>query len=171
MKLTTVIEAYITLQQSLGLRSKTARRTLRRFGRQMGDVHIDDIQAEQVLDFLQGSGPLSSTWRTKYRLLFGLYRFAISRGYVATSPLPPNLPKFPPQQTPYIYSTIVAACFPCQMARIHVSLRLVLERAGTIRVSSRCFNAFGTLLALDVRRGNCVRQECMTSDTRQQSTG
>lgn len=105
MKLTAVIEAYITLQQSLGLRSKTAKRTLRRFGRQMGDVHIDDIQAEQVLDFLQGSGPLSSTWRTKYRLLSGLYRFANSRGYVATSPLPPNLPKFPPQQTPYIYST------------------------------------------------------------------
>jgi len=105
MKLTTVIEAYITLQQSLGLRSKTARRTLRRFGRQLGDVHIDNIQAEQVLDFLQGSGPLSSTWRTKYRLLFGLYRFAISRSYVETSPLPPTLPKFPPQQTPYIYST------------------------------------------------------------------
>lgn len=105
MKLATVIEAYIALQQSLGLRSKTARRSLRRFGRQMGDVHIDNIQSEQVLGFLQGTGPLSSTWRTKYRLLFGLYRFAISRGHVATSPLPLTLPKFPPQQTPYIYST------------------------------------------------------------------
>ena len=105
MKLATVIEAYIALQQSLGLRSKTARRSLRRFGNQMGDVHIGNIQPEQVLEFLQGTGPLSSTWRTKYRLLFGLYRFAISRGHVATSPLPPTLPKFPPQQTPYIYST------------------------------------------------------------------
>jgi integrase len=105
MKLATVIEAYIALQQSLGLRSKTARRSLRRFGRQMGDVHIGDIQPEQVLGFLQGTGPLSSTWRTKYRLLSGLYRFALSRGHVAASPLPPTLPKFPPQQTPYIYST------------------------------------------------------------------
>ena len=105
MKLATVIEAYIALQQSLGLRSKTAKRSLRRFGNQMGDVHIGNIQPEQVLEFLQGTGPLSSTWRTKYRLLFGLYRFAISRGHVATSPLPPTLPKFPPQQTPYIYST------------------------------------------------------------------
>lgn len=105
MKLATVIEAYIALQQSLGLRSKTAMRSLRRFGRLMGDVHIDNIQPEQVLGFLQGTGPLSSTWRTKYRLLFGLYRFAISRGHVATSPLPATLPKFPPQQTPYIYST------------------------------------------------------------------
>lgn len=105
MKLATVIEAYIALQQSLGLRSKTAMRSLRRFGRQMGDVHIGKIPPEQVLGFLQGTGPLSSTWRTKYRLLFGLYRFAISRGHVATSPLPPTLPKFPPQQSPYIYST------------------------------------------------------------------
>ncbi|MBV6274462.1 tyrosine-type recombinase/integrase [Alcaligenaceae bacterium CGII-47] len=105
MKLVTVIEAYIAVQQSLGLRSKTSMRSLRRFGRQLGDVHIGNIQPEQVLGFLQGTGPLSSTWRTKYRLLFGLYRFAISRGYAATSPLPSSLPKFPPQQSPYIYST------------------------------------------------------------------
>lgn len=105
MKLATVIEDYIALQQSLGLRSKTARRSLRRFGRQMGDVHITDLQSERVLSFLRGTGPLSSSWRTKYRLLFGFYRFAISRGHVAVSPLPTTLPKFPPQQTPYIYST------------------------------------------------------------------
>jgi integrase/recombinase XerD len=105
MKLASVIEAYIALQQSLGLRSKTASRSLRRFGRQMGDVHIADIQPESVLSFLQGAGPLSSTWRTSYRLLSGLYRFAISRGHVAVSPLPTTLPRFPPQQTPYIYST------------------------------------------------------------------
>jgi site-specific recombinase XerD len=105
MKLATVIEAYIVLQQSLGLRSKTARQSLRRFGRQMGDVHICNVQPERVLGFLQGTGPLSSNWRVKYRLLSGLYRFAISRGHVAASPLPPTLPKFPPQQTPYIYST------------------------------------------------------------------
>jgi integrase/recombinase XerD len=105
MKLAAVIEAYIVLQQSLGLRSTTARRSLRRFGRQMGDVHIGSVQPEQVLGFLQGTAPLSSTWRVKYRLLSGLYRFAISRGHVAASPLPPTLPKFPPQQTPYIYST------------------------------------------------------------------
>jgi integrase/recombinase XerD len=105
MKLATAIEAYIELQRSIGLRSETARRTLRQFGRQMGDIDIDDIQAQAVLSFLQGTGPLSSAWRVKYRLLSGFYRFAISRSHVTASPLPPNLPKFPPQQTPYIYST------------------------------------------------------------------
>lgn len=105
MKLINVINAYIELQQSIGLRSETAKRTLRQFGRQMGNIQIDEVQAQQVLAFLQGSGPLSSAWRVKYRLLSGLYRFAISRGHIKDSPLPQSLPKFPPQQTPYIYST------------------------------------------------------------------
>jgi integrase/recombinase XerD len=105
MKLINVINAYIELQQSIGLRSETAKRTLRKFGRLMGDIQIDEVQAQQVLAFLQGSGPPSSTWRVKYRLLSGLYRFAISRGHVKESPLPRGLPRFPPQQSPYIYST------------------------------------------------------------------
>jgi len=41
----------------------------------------------------------------KHRVLTGLYRFAVSRGYVDNSPLPTTLPKLPPQQTPYVYST------------------------------------------------------------------
>lgn len=105
MKLINVINAYIELQRSVGLRSETAKRTLRQFWRQMGDIQIEEVQAHQVLAFLQGSGPPSSAWRTKYRLLSGLYRFAISRGHVEESPLPQGLPRLPPQQTPYIYST------------------------------------------------------------------
>jgi integrase len=41
----------------------------------------------------------------RYWVLSGLYRFAISRGYAAFSPLPTTFPKLPPQQTPYVYST------------------------------------------------------------------
>ena len=57
MKLINVINAYIELQRSIGLRSETAKRTLRQFGRLMGDIQIDEVQAQQVLAFLQGSGP------------------------------------------------------------------------------------------------------------------
>ncbi len=57
MKLAKVIEAYIELQRSIGLRSETARQALRRFRRQMGDIQIDKVQAQQVLGFLQGAGP------------------------------------------------------------------------------------------------------------------
>jgi integrase/recombinase XerD len=41
----------------------------------------------------------------KHSVLTGLYRFAVSRGYVDSSPLPTTAPKLPPQQTPYVYSS------------------------------------------------------------------
>ena len=105
MKLIAVIDAYIALQQSIGLHFETAKRTLHQFGRQMGDIQIDDVQESEVLAFLQGAGVLTGSWRNKYSLLSCFYRFAISRDYVKNSPLPLSQPKFPRQQTPYIYST------------------------------------------------------------------
>jgi integrase/recombinase XerD len=105
MKLIDVINAYVSLQQSLGMGFESAQRLLRRFARRMGDVSMDEIRPQQVADFLRGSGPLSATWVLKHRVLSGLYRFAISRGYANCSPLPTSLPMLPPQQTPYVYST------------------------------------------------------------------
>lgn len=100
-----VIEAYLTRQRSLGMRFESAGELLHRFGRAMGERPIEEVTAEAILDFLNGSGALTATWALKHRVLTGLYRFAISRGYVDSSPLPTTLPKLPPQQTPYVYST------------------------------------------------------------------
>jgi hypothetical protein len=63
------------------------------------------VTPEAIIDFLNGNGALTATWTLKHRVLTGLYRFAVSRGYVDNSPLPRTLPKLPPQQTPYVYST------------------------------------------------------------------
>jgi len=65
MKLIDVIHSYIVLRQSLGMRSTTAERTLRQFGRWLGDIRIEEVQRQEVLDFLRGSGQLSATWRVK----------------------------------------------------------------------------------------------------------
>jgi integrase len=105
MKLIDVIDAYVSRQRSLGTRFESAERMLRGFARSMGDVRIEAVRPQQVLDFLRGSGPLSATWALKHRVLSGLYRFAISRGHAKYAPLPTNLPSLPPQQTPYVYST------------------------------------------------------------------
>jgi site-specific recombinase XerD len=70
----------------------------------MGGVRIDEVTPQAVADFLQGTKPLSATWLLKHRVLSGFYRFAISRGYIGSSPLPTNLPKLTRQQTPYVYS-------------------------------------------------------------------
>jgi site-specific recombinase XerD len=105
MKLIDVIDAYVTLQRSLGMRFEAGRKLLRQFSREMGNPHIDQVRSEAVANFLQGKGALSATWTLKYRVLSGLYRFAISRGHVQSSPLPTSLPQLPPQQSPYVYST------------------------------------------------------------------
>ena len=100
-----VIDAYLTRQRSLGMRFDSAGELLHRFARAMGERPIQEVSAGAILDFLNGNGALTATWMLKHRVLTGLYRFAVSRGYVDSSPLPTTLPKLPRQQTPYVYST------------------------------------------------------------------
>jgi site-specific recombinase XerD len=104
MSLADVIDTYLTRQRSLGMRFDSAGELLHRFSRAMGDRRLQEVTPEAILHFLNGNGPLTATWALKHRVLTGLYRFAISRGYVDNSPLPTTLPKLPPQQTPYVYS-------------------------------------------------------------------
>jgi len=105
MNLQQLIEQYITFRQSLGKRFVSPACTLRAFGRTIGErAEANEVRAEQVNAFLQGDGPLTRTWHFKYTALRGLYRYAISRGYAAVSPLPVNVPKRPPSFVPYIYS-------------------------------------------------------------------
>jgi integrase len=105
MKLIDVVTAYIMLQQSLGLRFQSGGRLLRRFARLMGDIPVDAVRPEGVAAFLQGAAALSATWQLRHAILSGFYRFAISRGYVAFSPLPVSRPQLPLPQSPYVYST------------------------------------------------------------------
>lgn len=105
MELIKVVTAYVVMQRSLGMRFTSTDRLLRQFAREMGDIGMADVQSDLVAAFLHGAGNLTATWRLKYNVLSGFYRFAISRGYCTTCPLPTSLPKLPPSQTPYVYST------------------------------------------------------------------
>jgi integrase/recombinase XerD len=105
MNVAEVVEVYPARQRSLGMRFESAERLLHRFCRTLGNPEISKVAPELVATFLRGQGNLSASWLLRYRVLTGLYRFAIGRGYVGCSPLPTALPKLPPQQTPYVYST------------------------------------------------------------------
>jgi len=105
MKLIDVIDAYVSRQRSLGMRFEAAERLLHQFSRSVGDRLIHEVPPESVVDFLAGRHALTATWRLKHKVLSGLYRFAISRGYTDCSPLPIDLPRLSPPQTPYVYST------------------------------------------------------------------
>jgi integrase/recombinase XerD len=100
-----LIERYITFRQALGERFRTNAAYLRAFARAVG-IHADvaEVRAEQVNAFLAGTGPLTHSWYVRHNALVGFYRYATSRGHVATAPLPVVLPRRPASFVPYIYS-------------------------------------------------------------------
>jgi site-specific recombinase XerD len=88
----------------MGMRFCTEKRTLKSFCRAMGDIAIAEVEADRVLAYIAGTGPVTWFWHRKHTVLIGFYRFAIARRYVPTSPLPKVLPKPPQTFVPYIYS-------------------------------------------------------------------
>jgi integrase/recombinase XerD len=85
------------------------------------NVNLADVSPEKVNAFPLGKGPLTTSWYVRYNALQGFYRYAISRGFVAGSPLPSAIPKRPPAFQPFIYlpaelrrllNSIAACCRP-----------------------------------------------------------
>lgn len=126
MKLHALVTQYIAFRESSGEDFCSAARLLRQFSRAMGtEREAHEIQPAQVKTFLDGSRPLSSSWHRKQSILRGFYRYAITRGLVASSPLPAQAPKRPPAGTPYIYT--------------QEELRRLLEATTSLRHANRQF--------------------------------
>ena len=105
MNLQSICEQYAAFRKTLGERFEVNGRQLKAFCRAMGqNLDLADVSPEKVNAFLAGKGPLTTSWHVRYNALRGFYRYAISRGFVATSPLPLVIPKRPPAFQPYIYS-------------------------------------------------------------------
>jgi site-specific recombinase XerD len=146
VKLHTLISQYVAWRQSLGELFRSQRDILNSFCRRIGpEVDAAEIQPDRVSAFLAGAGPVTLTWHNKYQALKGLYHYALSRGYLTTSPLPTVVPKRPQTLVAYIYSSeelqrLLAAAFTYQKRReslepetVHTIL-LLLYGAG-LRVS------------------------------------
>ncbi len=105
MNLQEAIDRYIKWQRSHGAKFETSVVTLHLFAKGIdGQIDCDAVTRSQVLDYLAGNGPLTRYRENKYGALAGFYRYAISRGYASSSPLPDNEPKPPKSRPPYIYS-------------------------------------------------------------------
>jgi integrase/recombinase XerD len=104
MTLTQVVEEYVTVKRSTGLRFKNGAMILRTFTRVAGAIEVSDVTQDTVRAFLKKSGPITSGWHQKHYTLAGFFRFAMQRGLMSTSPVAYRLPKRPAYATPYIYS-------------------------------------------------------------------
>lgn len=147
MKLKALIAQYVAFRKALGSGFKSREGRLNAFCRWMGEeINVTDVRAERVTAFLIGTGPTSRSWQERYGLLNGLYRYAISRGLVVTSPLPTTKPKLPERFVPYIYSrtelrrlfnSTTAACpkGPCKLEPHTLRAILLLLYGAGLRVS------------------------------------
>jgi integrase/recombinase XerD len=104
MRLQELVETYIAFKGSLGMRYRSQSAVLRAYCRAMGDIDIEDVRPGSVLAFITGTGPVTNRWLECYRVLDGLYRYAIGRGFAKRSPLPADTPRHPPPFVPYIYT-------------------------------------------------------------------
>lgn len=111
MRLSALAAQYVAYKQSMGMRFHTEDRTLRSFCRAMGDIALAEVAADHVRVYIAGTGPITRFWHRKHEVLRGFYRFAMARGYAASSPLPKMLPKPPP-----IARTRAASCNPTPVA-------------------------------------------------------
>jgi integrase/recombinase XerD len=103
MKLSALATQYVAYKQSMGMRFHTEARTLRSFCRAMGEISVAEIAPGRAQAYIAGAGPVTRFWHRKHEVLRGFYRFAMARGYVASSPLPKIVPK-PPHFVPHIFS-------------------------------------------------------------------
>jgi len=105
MTLSAVSALYLSHKRALGHRFRAEEAILRAFCKAVGDQPIATIEPGAVLAFLNGNGPVTEYWAKKYRVLSGLYRFALARGLAERAPLPPAIPKPTVRAfVPYIYS-------------------------------------------------------------------
>jgi integrase/recombinase XerD len=105
MKLTQLIAQYVAFRKSLGQDFESDRRRLATFCRFVGEsAEIDSVKPPQVAAFLTGREPITGYWHLKYRTLRGFFSYAVTRGYLSTSPLPTTVPKPPARFVPHIYS-------------------------------------------------------------------
>jgi len=105
MKISKIISLYISHKRALGRRYRSEEAILLSFCKTSEDSTITAIGTKMILSFLNGKGgPVTETWLKKYRVLSGLYKFALIRGWVMVSPLPRTHPKPISTFVPYIYS-------------------------------------------------------------------
>jgi site-specific recombinase XerD len=104
MTLNEIVLQYVSFRKSMGEDFSSTESLLKTFCRRMGEsVELADITAEDVQCFLIGTGSVSGYWRRKYDALRGLYRYAISRGFIDNEPPLRSIVQAP-RYNAYIYT-------------------------------------------------------------------
>ena len=107
MILQDAIDRYVAWRQAHGANFDTNAHMLDSFSKHVGgNIDCGSVDDADVLSFLAGNGRLTRHRANKYSALTGFYRYTISRGHAARSPLPAaeDEPRKPRSAPPYVFS-------------------------------------------------------------------
>ena len=161
MSLDEIIAKYIAQQRCLGKRFSAEATLLAAFKSAVSDVPLRDIRPDMISRFVDQGGTSDETKHKKYRVVLGLFRFAVTRDLLKASPLPqPPRMRCCSSYTPYIYS--------------EAELKRLLVAVPTATESPRCVidaDTLRTLLLLlygaALRRGEALRLKLEDVDVAQ----
>ena len=151
MSLSDIIANYIEQQRCLGKRFSAEATILAAFRSAVSDAPLRDIRPDMISGFVDREGTSDETRRKKYRVVSGLFRFAVRRQLLKASPMPqPPRMRCYSSYTPYIYS--------------EAELKRLLAVVPTATASPRCVIGADTLRTLllllygaGLRRGEALR--------------
>jgi len=104
MTLSSAVETYVMLKQSLGAVFSVDARILHAFVRAVGDVPVNAITPDLCAAFCRGQGPPTRFWSRKHEALRGLFRYLVGRGHLHHSPLAEPGPRIQSTFQRYIYT-------------------------------------------------------------------
>ena len=156
MSLDDIIASYIEQQRCLGKRFAREATILAAFKNAVNDVPLRDIRSEMISVFANRGGTSDATRQKKYRVVAGLFRFAVTRHQLRTSPVPQR----PRKRTyssyvPYVYSE----------AELKRFLAAVPAATVNFTVCNRCRYA-ARFIAAVVRRWTPPRRSVASQDQR-----
>lgn len=134
MRLQDGIELYLDSRQTNTAPWSKGAQCLRSFHRQVGNLALDKVRVDDVVQFLDGSPILATTRYNKYSIVRQFFLYWKARQEVHSLPLPP--PRRTPERTfvPYVYS--------------RAELQRLLRAAGTTQRDLNCVIGAHTFRAL-----------------------
>jgi integrase len=146
-----IIAKYIEQQRSLGKRFSAEATILAAFKDAVRDVPLSDIRPDTITRFVDRDGTSDDTKRKKYRVVSGLFRFAVTRHLLKASPMPqPPRRRCCSSYTPYIYSEV-------ELKRLLAAVPMATAGPGCV-IDADTLRTFLLLLyGAGLRRGEALR--------------
>ncbi|HEX8813785.1 MAG TPA: tyrosine-type recombinase/integrase, partial [Terracidiphilus sp.] len=161
MTLADIIANYIEQQRCLGKRFTAEATILAAFRGSVSDVPLRDIRPDMISRFVDRGRTSDETRHKKYRVLSGLFRFAITRQLLKEPPMPqrPRM-RWYSSYTPHIYSE-------SELKRLLAAVPTATAGPGCV-IDADTLRTFLLLLyGAALRRGEALRLELRDVDVAQ----